>query len=200
MLSNDTSLSIANAAAQKSDYRVMLRFFLVAFGVAILALSAKIQVPFWPVPMTLQTLAMMGIAAAYGSRLGVATVIAYLMAGYAGASVFAGPIAGPAYFAGPTAGFLAGFVAIAMIVGAAADRGWGNSPLKLFATMLVADVVCFAIGFAWLGFMFVSANTGNTLGAETAFNVGVKPYILSDIVKIALAALMVPAIGKLLRR
>lgn len=200
MLSNDTSLSIANIAAQRTQSKTLMRFILVAFGVALLALSAKIQVPFWPVPMTLQTLAVMGIAAAYGSRLGLATIIAYLMAGYAGAPVFAGPVAGPAYFAGPTAGFLAGFLAIALIVGAAADRGWGKSPAKLFGTMLVADIVCFAIGFSWLAFMFVSAKTGTTLGAETAFNVAVKPYILADLLKIALAALMVPAIGKLLRR
>ena len=119
--------------------------------------------------------------------------------GFAGAPVFAGALAGPAYFAGPTAGFLLGFVAIAAIVGYAADRGWARNPVKLLATMLAADVLCFALGFIWLGFMFVSANTGTTLGAATAYGV-VRQYFLVDLVKIAIAALSVPAITKLLKQ
>ena len=173
---------------------------LVAFGIALLTLSAKIQVPFWPVPMTLQTIAIMGIAAAYGSRLAVATVVAYLGAGAAGLPVFAGPIAGPAYLMGPTAGFLAGFVIIAAIVGWAADRGYAEKPFRLMGSMLVADIICFALGFTWLAFFFVSSKTGNTLGAEVAFNAGIKPYILGDLVKIALATASVAAIARFAKR
>ena len=150
--------------------------------------------------MTLQTLAIMAIAAAYGLRLGMATILAYLAIGLMGAPVFAGPIAGPAYFAGPTAGFLAGFVVIGAIVGWAADRGLARNPFKLAGSMLVADVICFALGFAWLAFIFVSPKTGSTLGAATAFNAAVAPYVLADLVKIAIAALAVPAIGSLIRR
>jgi len=199
MIFQNNSLAIAPNAVSGSELKVGQFVLFVLAGVALIALSAKIQVPFFPVPMTLQTLAIMGIAAAYGLRLGVSTILAYLVAGFAGAPVFAGPIAGPAYFMGPTAGFLLGFIVIAAMVGYAADKGIAKSPAKLFGTMLFADIICFALGFIWLGFMFVSANTGTTLGAATAYGV-VSQYFLADFVKIAIAALMVPAIGKLLTK
>ena len=145
--------------------------------------------------MTLQTLAIMAIAAAYGSRLAVATVIAYLAEGLAGLPVFAGPTAGPAYLLGPTAGFLAGFVLLAWIVGAAADRGWDRSTARLFGSMVVADVVVFALGFAWLAWFFSGG-----IGVEKAFVGGVVPFVLADLLKIALAALAVPAAWKLVDR
>lgn len=194
-----SSLALAPSLFANTRGKSIQYALLMVFGIALLAVSAKIQVPFWPVPMTLQTLAVMGIAAAYGSRLAVSTILAYLAAGFAGAPVFAGALAGPAYFAGPTAGFLLGFVAIAAIVGYAADKGWARNPVKLFASMLAADVLCFALGFIWLGFMFVSAKTGTTLGAATAYGV-VSQYFLADLVKIAIAALSVPAITKLLAK
>ena len=199
MNSMTNSLALAPSLFANTRGKSIQYVLLTVFGIALLAVSAKIQVPFWPVPMTLQTLAVMGIAAAYGSRLAVSTILAYLAAGFAGAPVFAGALAGPAYFAGPTAGFLLGFVAIAAIVGYAADKGWARNPVKLFASMLAADVLCFALGFIWLGFMFVSAKTGTTLGAATAYGV-VSQYFLADLVKIAIAALSVPAITKLLAK
>ena len=194
-----SSLALAPSLFANTRGKSIQYALLVIFGVALLAVSAKIQVPFWPVPMTLQTLAVMVIAAAYGSRLAVSTILAYLAAGFAGAPVFAGALSGPAYFAGPTAGFLLGFVVIAAIVGYAADRGWARNSVKLFASMLAADVLCFALGFIWLGFMFVSAKSGTTLGAATAYGV-VSQYFLADFVKIAIAALSVPAITKLLQK
>lgn len=174
--------------------------FLIVAGSLALTVSAKAQVPFWPVPMTLQTLAIFFIAAAYGRNLAVATIIAYLAQGFAGLPVFAGAAAGPAYFAGPTAGFLAGFVIAAALVGEAADRGFSRNGVKLFGVMLLADAIVFALGFLWLAFMFVSPKTGATLGAATAFNAAVAPFVLGDLVKLALAALMVPAIWRLVRR
>ncbi len=169
------------------------------FGSLILAISAKIQVPFWPVPMTLQTLALFAIAAAFGMRLAVATVLLYLAEGLVGLPVFAGAAAGPAYFAGPTAGFLAGFLVIAVVVGLAADHGWSRSPFKLFAAMFAGDIILFALGFLWLGFVFVSPKNGTTLGAATAFAVGVQPFVLADLVKIALATALLPALWRLSR-
>jgi len=174
--------------------------FLIVAGSLALTVSAKVQVPFWPVPMTLQTLAIFVIAAAYGRNLAVATILAYLAQGFAGLPVFAGAAAGPAYFAGPTAGFLAGFVIAAAIVGEAADRGFSRNGFKLFGVMLVADAIVFALGFLWLAFMFVSPKTGATLGAATAFNAAVAPFVLGDLVKLALAALAVPAVWRLVRR
>ncbi len=198
-----SNISSGNALAVRSVSQttssVMLYPLLVIFGIALITLSAKIQVPFWPVPMTLQTLAIAGIAAAYGLRLGLATVVAYLVTGYFGAPVFAGPIAGPAYFVGPTAGFLAGFVVMTAIVGFVADRVSSESFWKLLASMLAGDALLFALGFVWLGYFFVTGS-GDTLGSAFAWAKGVEPYILGDIVKMILAAAAVPAISILMRR
>ncbi len=190
-----SSQSLATAVWPQNANSTVQTIALVIGGTLILAISAKISVPFWPVPMTLQTLAIMAIAAAYGSRLAVATVIAYLAEGLAGLPVFAGPTAGPAYLLGPTAGFLAGFVLLAWIVGAAADRGWDRSTARLFGSMVVADVVVFALGFAWLAWFFSGG-----IGVEKAFVGGVVPFVLADLLKIALAALAVPAAWKLVDR
>jgi len=177
--------------------RIAIQIAAIFIGAAILAISAKVQVPFWPVPMTLQTFVLFAISAAYGMRLAVATVLAYFAEGLVGLPVFAGAAAGPAYFAGPTAGFLAGFLAVAVIVGAAADRGWSRSAFRLFGAMLAADIILFALGFLWLGFMFISPRSGATLGAATAFAAGVQPFVLADLVKITLAACLVPALWRL---
>src|SRR5882724_2427393 len=121
----------------------------VVLGVCVLTLSAKIQVPFWPVPMTLQTLAVLMLAMGYGARLGAATVVAYLIAGAAGLPVFAGTPErgiGLAYMMGPTGGFLVGFVLAAWLAGVLAERGWDRSFLKCAAAMLIGHVVIFAAG------------------------------------------------------
>lgn len=194
-----TSNALAVRVISGSSIKPIMYLLLVVFGIALIALSAKIQVPFWPVPMTLQTMAIAGMAAAYGLRLGVATIVAYLIAGYMGAPVFAGPLAGPAYLVGPTAGFLAGFVVLTAIIGYVADRTASHNPFKLFGAMIVGDILLFALGFIWLGFFFVTGS-GNTLGGEIAWAKGVLPYILSDVVKMALAAALVPAIASLMKR
>jgi biotin transport system substrate-specific component len=173
---------------------------LVLFGVALLAASAKISVPFWPVPMTLQTFAIMFIAAAYGSRLGVATIGAYLAAGFAGIPVFAYAAAGPSYFLGTTGGFLIGFIAAAYIVGWAADRGWDRSTLKLGAAMIVGDAIVFLLGFIWLAWFAELSSGANGIGAAAAWTNGVANYLIGDALKIAIAALAVPAGWVLLNR
>lgn len=163
-------------------------------GSLLMWVSAKIKVPFYPVPMTLQTLALFGIAAAYGMRLGVATIALYLIEGALGLPVFAGTPEkgiGLLYMAGPTGGYLASYIIAAAIVGYAVDRGLGRNPFKLFGAMLVAEVVILAMGFAWMAYLF---------GMEKAFAFGVGPFIVTDLVKIALAACLVPAVTALLTR
>ena len=200
MSSSNSVAALAPRAVTEASYKPALYALMVGLGVVLIAVSAKIQVPFWPVPMTLQTLAIAGIAAAYGLRLGLATIIAYLAAGFAGMPVFAlGAVAGPAYFVGPTTGFLAGFVIMTAVVGYVADRVRSESVFALFGAMLIGDVIVFALGFAWLGFGFVTGS-GATLGAEFAWTKGVQPYLLADLVKLILAAAAVPAISKLLTR
>lgn len=203
MQSHATSRALATAVWPENANRTVQAIVLVLVGTLILAISAKIKVPFYPVPMTLQTLAIMAIAAAYGSRLAVATVVAYLLEGAAGLPVFTNTppaVAGPAYLIGPTGGFLIGFIALAWIVGYAADRGWDRSVQKLFAAMIVADVVVFALGFAWLAWFATMSNGGTGIGAAAAFKFGVAPFLLADLLKIALAALAVPAAWRLVDR
>jgi biotin transport system substrate-specific component len=200
MQSSAPSRALAQALWPESVNRAVPAIVLVLAGTAILAISAKVKVPFYPVPMTLQTFAVMALAAAYGSRLAVATVVAYLVEGLAGIPVFAGAAAGPAYFLGPTGGFLAGFIALAFVVGTAADRGWDRSIAKLFAAMIVADAVVFALGFAWLAWFATLSNGGTGLGVVNAFKFGVLPFLLADLLKIALAALAVPAAWTLIER
>lgn len=196
MQTNSHGAALAPTLLSTRGDRALQETALVLVGTLVLYISAKISVPFYPVPMTLQTLAVMAIAAAYGMRLGTMTVVAYLAEGFAGLPVFTAtpPLAaGPLYFLGATGGFLAGFVLLALIVGYAADRGWDRSPFRLFGAMIAADVVVFALGFVWLAaFAHLGSKTG--LGLAGAWANGVVPFVLGDLLKIALAALLVPAV------
>ncbi|HEV7881316.1 biotin transporter BioY [Bradyrhizobium sp.] len=172
----------------------MLRaIVLVAAGTALLTLSAKINLPLPYVPMTMQTLVVLMIGAAYGWRLGTATLLAYLAEGAMGFPVFAGPVGGLAPLVGPTAGYLVGFVAAAFVMGWLSECGWDRSITRLFVAMGLGHVVILAAGFAWLAF-------GIKLGVEKAWLVGVAPFIAAAVIKSALGAVMIPAIRRLVGR
>ncbi len=167
--------------------KVVRLIALALIGNALLYLSARVQVPFWPVPMTMQTLVVLLIGAAYGWRLAGATVVLYLLEGAAGLPVFSGTPErgiGLAYMTGPTGGFLVGFLFAAMVVGWLAERGWARNWLKIGAAMIVADVLVFAVGVAWLG---------SYVGLARAYQLGVEPFLLGDVLKIALAVAAVQA-------
>ncbi len=168
---------------------------LVVGGSLVLWVSAKIQVPFYPVPMTLQTLAIMVIAASFGMRLGLATVLLYLAEGAFGLPVFAGTPEkgiGLAYMIGPTGGYLAGFVLAVGLVGYLAERGFDRDIFKLFGAMLAGDAVIFALGILWLGAL---------LGWDKpVLEWGLYPFILGDLTKIALAASAVVAGRRIMYR
>jgi biotin transport system substrate-specific component len=202
MSENATSRSLAVAVWPDHVNQFVQGAILVVAGTLILTISAKIKVPFYPVPMTLQTFAVMALAAAYGSRLAVLTVLAYLLQGALGLPVFTNTppaVAGPLYFMGPTGGFLIGFIVLAMIVGKATDYGWDRSIPKLLAAMVVADIVVFTMGFGWLAF-FAQVSSGQGIGIESAFMNGVVPFLLGDALKIVLAALAIPMGWRLLER
>jgi biotin transport system substrate-specific component len=165
---------------------------LAAVGVCLITLGAKASVPFWPVPLTLQTLAVSVVAAAYGLRLGVATVGLYLLTGLIGAPVFAGMSVGIAPFVGPTGGFLIGFLAMAAIIGAAADRGWAKAWPKILAAMAVANLFVFVPGLLWLG-------TFTGYGAKL-LAAGLWPFALGTLVKTALGAAIMPFAWSLVSR
>lgn len=163
----------------------------VVLGTLLITAAAKINVPVWPVPVTLQSFAIAALAAAFGMRIAVATVALYLMEGAFGLPVFAAG-GGIAYLAGPTGGFLLGFLAQAGIIGYAADRGASSRPVVLFGAMLAATAVLYAFGFAWL--MSMAGNAAwvdqNNVVAS-AFAGAVQPFVVWDILKMAFAALTV---------
>ena len=165
---------------------------LALVGSAVLTLSARLSVPFWPVPMTLQSLAVLLIGAGFGLRLGAATVLLYLLEGAVGLPVFAGtPMhgLGLAYMMGPTGGYLVGFLAAAALVGFFAERGADRSVPKLLGAMTLGHLVLFGFGYAWLAHL---------LGRDLALTAGVEPFILGTVVKTLLAGLVVPAIWQLM--
>jgi biotin transport system substrate-specific component len=185
-----TTSTLAGALWPEKAYPLVRNVLLVLAGIALLTISAKVQVPFWPVPVTLQTLAVPLIAAAFGARLGAATVLAYLATGLV-APVFAGVGYGPAYFLGTTGGYLLAYPIAAFIVGWVAERV-GNRILPLFVTMLAADILVLALGFAWLAFVAqLASGAWGGIGYERAWLGGVAPFLLSDLVKVGLAAALI---------
>ena len=170
---------------------VLRGVILVALGTALLTLSAKVNLPLPYVPMTLQTLAVLVIGAAYGAGLGTATVVVYLAEGAMGLPVFAGPVGGLAPLFGPTAGYLFGFVAAAFVTGWLSERGWDRSVLCLFVAMAFGHLLILAAGFGWLAF-------GMRLGVEKAWLVGIVPFIAASLIKNALGAALLPAIRRFL--
>jgi len=198
-----TPSTLAGALWPARGNAILRSVVLVAAGVAVMTLSAKVQVPIPPVPVTLQTLALPLIAAALGSRLGYITMLAYLALGFAGQPVFANTppqVAGPLYFLGGTGGFLVAYPLAAWIIGLVAERTAGRSPAKLFAGMLVGDIVIFAFGFAWLAFFFQIADGAVGRGVAFAWDKAVLPFLLPDLVKLALAAALVTAGSSLAAR
>jgi biotin transport system substrate-specific component len=153
----------------------------------LLTLSAKVQVPFYPVPMTLQSLVVLVIGASLGWRLGAATVLLYLAEGLAGLPVFAGTPEkglGLAYMMGPTGGYLLGFLAAALVTGFLAERGWTRSVGGALAAMTIGHAVIFLFGFGWLAAL---------IGAGKAYLAGVVPFFAATLFKTLLGAALLPA-------
>ena len=174
--------------------RLLVQLALAFAGTLLLTLSAKTKVVLGPVDMSLQTLAIFLIAATFGMRLGVATLLLYMAEGALGWPVFQGTPEkgiGLAYMMGTTGGYLAGFVVAAAIVGWAADRGWDRNVAKFLAALLVAELAIMGLGYAWLA---------TIIGAEKARIFGVAPFIIADLVKVGIAAALMPALWSLLRK
>jgi biotin transport system substrate-specific component len=185
------TLHTARAGTPSSAERIVRGFAIALGGSLLLAVSAKVQVPFYPVPMTLQTLVVLLLGAGLGARLAAASVALYLIEGLAGLPVFAGAVAGPLYMAGPTGGFLVGFLAAAALIGFAADRFWDRSWIRLLVSLSIGHAVIFAFGFVWLA---------QLIGGEKAFAAGVAPFALATILKTLLAVALVGAWRRAFRR
>ncbi|KAA2317089.1 MULTISPECIES: biotin transporter BioY [Roseobacteraceae] len=160
-------------------------------GAALITLGAKIQIPFWPVPMTLHTLAVFFLAATLGPRIGFAAMAAYLAAGALGIPVFSGTPErgiGLAYMVGPTGGYLAGYLLGAGLTGWLAQR---HGLIGRFLAMLAGLAVVYALGLAWLA-LYVPA--------QGLLAAGLTPFLLGDLVKLALASGLIAAIARLRTR
>lgn len=163
---------------------------LAIVGTAVLAVSAKVQIPFWPVPMTMQTFVVLVLGMAYGARLGAVTVGLYLIEGAAGLPVFATG-SGLAYISGPTGGYLIGFLFASYVIGVLANLGWDRSMTKTLGAMLAGTAIIFILGIAWLS---------TFIGFEKAVAAGMTPFVLSEGLKISLAVIVMPLIWKRLSK
>ena len=190
------SPTLASALWPTGEGTRLLRLAALAVvGSMLLTLSAKIQVPFYPVPMTMQTFAVLVLGMAYGWRLGAATMVLYLAEGAVGLPVFAGTPAkgiGIPYMLGPTGGYLIGYVLSAAALGWLAERGWDRSVFWTAVAMLIGNVVIYVPGLLWLG---------TVVGWEKpVLQWGLTPFILGDLTKLALAAAVMPLAWTLLGR
>lgn len=164
---------------------------LVVVGIALLAIFAKIKVPMWPVPITMGTFAVLTIGAAYGPRLGLATIMGYMIVGALGFDVFAGSTAetfGLTYMMGGTGGYLVGYVSATLALGFAARAGWDRSMGKMALAMLLGNVLIYVPGLLWLGQLYG--------WDQPIFAWGLTPFLVGDAIKLALAAVLVPAVWK----
>lgn len=180
------------------DQRVLPRLaarnvVLVLAGSLIIAASAQMSVPlpFSPVPMTMQPLAVLLVGAALGASRGFAAALLYLLEGLSGLPFFAGGLAGPIVLMGPTAGYLAAFPVAAGVAGLFSDRGWTRPAPAAIASLTFALAILYLSGWSWLVLGF-------GLEPELAFATGVLPFLLADAVKVVIAALMMPYAHRLL--
>lgn len=158
---------------------------LVVAGSLFVALCARIRIPlpFSPVPITGQTLAVLLTGMLLGRRRGVLSLAVYLAEGATGLPVFQNGNAGLAYMAGPTGGYLMGFVAAAYITGLLAERGWDRRMRTTVAGMLLGNIVLYALGLPWLA---------RYVGVRAALPLGLYPFLPGDLLKVALATLALP--------
>lgn len=173
--------------------RVAYDALLVLAASFLIAIAAQvaIPVPFSPVPLTMQPLAVLLAGVLLGSKRGAAAATIYLLEGIAGLPVFSQGHGGAIWLAGATGGYLMSYPFAAFVAGWFSERGWGGTISRAVAGMLLALGVIYAGGWSWLSL---------TVGPRAAFAAGVAPFILADIVKIAIGAALLPKAQKLVTR
>jgi len=185
--------TLASTIWPQSRSSFLYKALLVVTGTALLIVSAKLKVPFWPVPMTMQTFVVLGLGMAYGWRLAGATMVLYLAEGAIGLPVFAGTPEqgiGVAYMLGGTGGYLIDFVLAAMCCGYLAERGWDRRPLTTALAMLLGNVAIYVPGLLWLGGLFG--------WDKPILEWGLLPFVPGDLAKIALAMAVLPLAWRML--
>ena len=171
------------------EISLLKSLFLAILGSIFLALSAKIKIPFWPVPMTMQTFVVLLLGVVYGWKLGLFTVSLYLLEGIAGLPVFAGTPEkgmGIVYFTGPTMGYLIGFLVTVSLTGLLA---FDNNFFKNFIKLVFSVCFIYLLGLIWLGFL---------IGWDKPiFKLGAQPFLLAELFKVLILAILIPKISKL---
>lgn len=173
--------------------RVAVNMLLVVGASLLIAIAAQVAIPlpFTPVPLTLQPLAVIFVGVALGSRRGAAAAALYLLEGFSGLPVFAQGHGGPAMLIAPTAGFLYSYPFAAWLAGFVSERGWGSSLVRAVSGMLLALGVIYLGGWSWFAAVY---------NPETAFAMTVAPFVLADIVKVAIGAALLPKAQQLIGR
>lgn len=196
-------MNVSNMTAQptlvdtvwNADNKVLRNVALAVVGSLALWVSAKIQVPFYPVPMTMQTFMVLVIGMAFGWRLGAATVLLYLAEGALGLPVFANSPErgiGLAYMMGPTGGYLLGFVVSAAVVGFLGQKGWDRNVVTTLFAMTIGTAIIFGFGLLWLG---------SVIGWDKPIlQLGMYPFLPGAVFKIVLAAAVLPMAWRFLKR
>jgi len=174
----------------QEKFSFITNVFTVIVCSILLILSAKIKVDLYPVPMTLQPLAILMVAMLCGRNISVASVTLYLLQGMVGLPVFAYG-GGLPYLLGPTGGFLFGFLVASVVVGELADRGWGKKIIQSVFAMLLGMFTIYFFGIFQLSLI---------KGFDYAIIYGMKPFIIGDFYKLLLAALLLPQIWKLIKK
>jgi len=174
--------------APLAEKSVLMHAVIVLVGSLLLAAASQITVPFIPVPMTMQTFAVLLVGAAGGRRIGAETVALWLVFAALGLPFLAGASSGLAVITGATAGYLLGFLIAAFVVGWLIERGAARNLFTLVGALLVGEVILMGLGAAWLTYLY---------GAAVAWSAGVAPFLLGDALKIALAASTVLATSRL---
>jgi biotin transport system substrate-specific component len=185
-------MTLYHAVAQRRASRLSPLDVLVAVASSLLlTMSAKVQVPFYPVPMTMQTLVVIGLGLALGPSRGLAALALYLVQGALGLPVFAGTPEkgiGLAYMMGPAGGYLAGYISAILLAGWLARRGWDRNVFTVMLAALLAAAVIYVPGLIWLG---------TVVGWDKpVLAFGLYPFIPGDIMKAVLAAIAFPAAWK----
>jgi biotin transport system substrate-specific component len=173
--------------------RAAADMLLVIGASALIAIAAQVAIPlpFTPVPLTLQPLAVIFIGVALGSTRGAAAAALYLLEGMSGLPVFAQGHGGALWLVGPTAGFLYSYPVAAWVAGFVSERGWGSSIVRAVTGMLLALGVIYLGGWSWFALAF---------NAQTAFAATVAPFVLADVVKVAIGAALLPKAQELVGR
>lgn len=173
--------------------RAAADMLLVIGASALIAIAAQIAIPlpFTPVPLTLQPLAVIFVGAALGSTRGAAAAALYLLEGFSGLPVFAQGHGGPVWLLGATAGYLYSYPLAAWVAGFVSERGWGSTIVRSITGMLLALGVIYLGGWSWLAAL---------TDARYAWTAGVAPFIVADIVKVAIGAALLPKAQQLVSR